>query len=654
MHLCLCKVYSGATSDDRANVTTTIKSRYYAYGLLALLTILPFLPALNCGFVAYDDQVYVYENLQLQRGLTWDNLQWCLSAVVCANWHPLTMLSLLVDYELAGLHAGWYHAVNLLLHTANVLLLFCFLDRTTRRTGLSFWVALLFAIHPLRAESVAWISERKDVLCGLFWMLTLLAYVRYCHGQTVRRYLLVAVGFACALLSKPMAVTLPFALLLVDLWPLQRLTLAPPLTRTSLFRQAWPLVREKLPLFLLAAAMSVATYLIQAGAGAVRDAERIGFASRLLDSIANYGLYIVKTFYPVNLAVFYGLFGEIISKPWIVFILIGLISFTLAAISRAPSQPWLLVGWCWYLGTLVPVIGIVQIGAQSFAERYSYLPSIGLCILTVWGTAALTDHLASRVDQARATALQRLILAAAAASVAILAFQTYLQTNAWQNSVTLFANAVETNPRHAHAFALLGEALVNAGQFAAAKECVEKAVELKPADDSVRMSKAFVHARLDEFQAAVEEYQKACQIAPTNPDALRGLGQCLLKSGQTDEALRTFLRALAITPDSAVCHGNLALIYACHRESRFRNGIRALKHARAACEATANRDARALGALGAAYAECGRFDEALTAATAALPLAAASGQDTLAAKLQEQLAFYQARRPWRQDFAVAK
>ena len=638
-------------------MTSTTQSKLFAWGLLVVLTLLPFLRVLNCGFVAYDDPVYICENTQLQRGLTWENLQWCFSSQVCANWHPLTMLSLLVDYEIAGLHAGWYHAVNLLLHIATASLLFLFLTRSTRRTWLSFWVALLFAIHPLRVESVAWVSERKDVLCGFFWMLTLLSYLSYRQHPNRRRYFLVMTCLLCALLAKPMAVTLPFLLLLVDIWPLQQLTLTPPATMADLMRRAWPLVREKMPLFLLCGVMSVVTYLAQASGGAIRGPDRIDFGHRILDSTANYGFYIVKTLYPVNLSVFYGLLGNMLTLPWIFAIAAALIAVTGLVLHNAPRRPWLPVGWFWYLGTLVPVIGIVQIGAQSFADRYSYLPSIGLFIIAVWGSAEFIDRhrsAAPAVASAAATSMQRLVLGAAAAAVVSLGYLTFFQTCAWQNSIALFANAVETNPRHAFAYSMLGSALAREGQFAAAGQCAEKAIQLAPSSPDGYVCRGIIHECLGEFADATEQYRKALAVEPQDRNALYYMGQSLLKNGQTEEAIQAFLMALAARAHPAACHGNLALVYASHRNSRFRNPDLALKHALAASEITSGRDPRALAALGAAYAENGRFEDAVTAVNRALALIMEPGGNDSTARLQQQLAQYQLRHPWRQDFGPSR
>ena len=638
-------------------MTVAAKPKLVAWGLLVVLTTLPFLPVLNCGFVAYDDPVYVYGNAQLMRGLTWENLHWCLSAVVSANWHPLTMLSLLVDYEIAGLYAGWYHAVNLLLHLGTVSLLFFFLALTTRRIWLSFWVALFFAVHPLRVESVAWVAERKDVLCGFFWMLTLLAYVLYRQRTNRRRYVLVVICLLCALLAKPMAVTLPFVLLLVDIWPLRQLTLNSPFAPVSLFRRGWPLVREKIPLFLLSGTMCLITYHMQNFKGAVRGPDAIGFHHRLLDSTANYGFYIMKTLHPANLSVFYGLFGPVLTLPWFCAIAAALIAVTVLVVRYAPRYPWLPVGWFWYLGTLVPVIGIVQIGSQSFADRYSYLPSVGLFILAVWGSAEFSDRhrpSASTVNSSRVFSVQRLVLGVATISVFVFGYLTFLQTGVWKNSVTLFANAVDVDPRDALSYSRLSVVLATEGQFAAAGQCAEKAIQLGPLQADGYVCRAVVLEHFREFAGAIQDCRKALTVDPQNRFALYTMAMSLLKSGQTEDAVQAFLGALSAGAPPAACHGYLAQIYASHKDLRLRNPQLAMKHALAMCESTAEKDAHALAALAAAYAENGRFEEAVATATRALALATMSGEREFAAKLQEQLAGYRLREPWRQDFRLTK
>ena len=387
---------------------------------LAGLTWLVFSQTLWHDFINYDDPHYVYENTKITGGLSISGIAWAFTHIHALNWHPLTTISHMLDCQLHGLKAGWHHFTNVLLHTLAAMLLFLALQQMTGAVWRSAFVAAVFAIHPLRVESVAWIAERKDVLSGVFFMLTLLAYLYYVRVPRVRGYLVVVFLFACGLMSKPMLVTLPFVLLLLDYWPLDRIK-----------GQLWKRVAEKIPLIALSAVSSVITFLVQKGA--VGQTEELPIFERINNAIVSYVLYIWQMVWPVNLAVFYPHPENRLPLWEIVSCFLLLIFITVTAIALRKQRPYLLVGWLWYLGMLVPVIGLVQVGWQGRADRYTYLPLIGLYIAATW---AVTDLTALYRHQ-RATLSTVAILVIAALSCC-----AWIQTSYWRDSETLFKHAL--------------------------------------------------------------------------------------------------------------------------------------------------------------------------------------------------------------------
>ena len=378
------QVPTAVTSD-----TTRMRPGWIAIVLLAV-TMMAYSAVGSFGFVNFDDPDYVYRNLQVAQGLTWSGVQWAFTTGHASNWHPLTWISHMLDVQVFGLHPGAHHVINLLLHLANTLLLFGVLQRSTGATGRSALVAALFAVHPLHVESVVWIAERKDVLSTLFFMLTLWAYVSYTHSPALRRYLAVFVLLALGLMAKPMLVTLPFVLLLLDLWPLKRVGV-----------DAWDratatrLVVEKIPLFALVAISSIVTFLVQREGGAVINLEGISLALRLSNALLSYIAYIGNMVWPSGLAILYPYPGSI--PMWkSAAALALLLAASAAAIMAVRRRPYVTVGWFWYVGTLVPVIGIVQVGTQAMADRYTYIPLIGLFLLIAWGGYDLPGRESSR------------------------------------------------------------------------------------------------------------------------------------------------------------------------------------------------------------------------------------------------------------------
>src|SRR5262245_32761741 len=379
---------------------------------LACLTWLVFGRTLWHDFINYDDPHYVYENTRITSGLSISGIAWAFTHIHALNWHPLTTISHMLDCQLYGVKAGWHHFTNVFLHTLAAILLFLALQVMTGAVWRSAFVAMVFAIHPLRVESVAWIAERKDVLSGVFFMLTLLAYVNYVRSPRIRRYLMVLFLFGCGLMSKPMLVTLPFVLLLLDYWPLERIK-----------GQWWERIAEKLPSIVLSAASSVITFLIQKSA--VGHTDELPILERINNAVVSYVLYIWQMIWPVNLAVFYPHPENRLPVWEIVCCLVVLICITLTAIALRKQRPYLITGWLWYLGMLVPVIGLVQVGWQGRADRYTYLPQIGLYIAVTWAVA----------DLAALYRYQRATLGVAALLViSALTSCAWVQTSYWRDS----------------------------------------------------------------------------------------------------------------------------------------------------------------------------------------------------------------------------
>jgi len=421
--------------------------------VLALLPLLAYLPTFANGFVNLDDSLYVTGNPWVLKGLAPESLAWALTANVANNWHPLTLLSHLLDVQLFGLHAAGHHGTSLLLHAANGLLLFAVLRRMTGRLWRSWTVAALFAVHPTHVESVAWISERKDVLSALFWILAMAAWTAWARQPAPGRYLVVMILMVLGLAAKPMVVTLPFVLLLLDAWPLERLHLG--------WRR---LILEKLPLLALSAISSLVTLRYQETSMVPLEVLPLSF--RLANAAVAYAAYLGKTLFPWHLAVFYPI--PLAIPVWKTAGAAALlIAITAFAVWRARRSLWLLTGWLWFLGTLVPVIGLVQVGRQAMADRYLYLPSIGLYLAVVWGIAELVKRREVR-------------LAMAAAAILALAAATWTQTRTWQDSVTLYRHALAVTDGNYLAHLGLAKALTARQDWNGAAEQYRAALALRP------------------------------------------------------------------------------------------------------------------------------------------------------------------------------
>jgi protein O-mannosyl-transferase len=527
--------------------------------LLFIVVAGVFMPAATHDFITYDDPVYVTGNAHVTNGLTWDNLKWAFRSTEASNWHPLTWVSHMADCQLYGLHAWGHHLTSVLLHALNALLLFAALRRMTGAVWRSLFVAALFGLHPLHVESVAWISERKDVLSTTFWMLVLWAYARRAEIARSRDpgaaacYVLALLFFALGLMCKPMLVTLPCVLLLLDAWPLLRWKGATTSAR-------WMILAEKIPFVALSAAACAVTLYAQGGGGTVGSMEDFPLPVRIANALISYCRYLGKCFVPVKLGIFYPFFAEQPSlwKPVTAALLLAAITVLAAMLAR--RRPYLLVGWLWYLGTLVPVIGLVQVGGQSMADRYSYIPLIGIFLMVVWvaGDAADRFNLGSRA-----------VGPAAGTILFAVALVTCRQLGFWKDGATLFRHTIAVTKDNWVAHANLYATLSKTSSPEAGAEFQETVRILASFADSYDKKGAALERTPGHTDEALKDYRTAIRIMPDLPIPHDILGMALAKTpGGLPEAIEEFRTAVRLKPDFAGAHYNLGTALAKTPEGR--------------------------------------------------------------------------------------
>jgi protein O-mannosyl-transferase len=717
--------------EPQPSAQDTFKVLGVCCGLL-LMVLLVYGQTYNHEFIVCDDDPYIYGNSHVMGGFYWksyldNSLWWSLTTCTAGNWHPLTWLSHTVDAQLYGVHdmhpdgvhppaecwkgpeAGFHHSTSVLLHAAAAIVLFLALRRMTAAFWCSALVAAMFALHPLRVESVAWAAERKDVLSGLFWMLTLFAYGGYVLRPSIGRYLAVVGVFALGLTAKSMLVTLPCVLLLLDFWPLRRWQPKWPASESDVNGGSpisadakigtvprfapqsigW-LVVEKLPLFALSAAVSVIVAVGQRAMGCMSMTDNVPMDSRIANAAFSAVAYLWKTIWPLNLAIFYphlavmgadatarsamqtrlmwyGIAGALV-----------LAAITLFALWNLRRRPYLAVGWFWYLGVLVPVIGLIQVGAQSMADRYTYLSMIGVTIMVVWGSA----ELAARSDRLRA--------AMSIAAVTLLASWTVLtvfQVATWKDSVSVFQHAVEATDDNYFAHNHLGLAYQNAGRTEDAGQEFKEAVRTAPSYDASNANLGVYYMRIKEFDKAVVYFENAVRVNPYAAFHHANLASIYSQQGKLDEAAAQFRRAIDIEPLSPRYHQTLAGVLLRQRkapaavaelrevlrlspneiiamkdlawclstnpDASVRNGKEALELAQRANKIAKDRDPVVLIVLAAAYAETGRSEEAVDNASKAMKLAAEQGNQGLANFARNTIRLYESGSPFREAPAPA-
>jgi len=498
-------------------------------------------------FVNIDDDLYLTDYPQIQRGLSWENALWAITAMKAAFWHPLTWLSHMLDTQLFGLNPAGHHVTNLLLHIANVLLLFVLLHRMTGALWRSALVAALFALHPLNVESVAWVSQRKTVLSTLFWLLTLLAYVGYVKKPNLQRYLGMMGIFVLGLMAKPMLVILPCVLLLLDYWPLGRLG-----KDGKQFWERLPkLAAEKLPLFAPVAMASVLAIQAQAQMGSISSWQSLPLGTRVANAVLAYGLYLKRMVWPTDLAVFYPHPGSSLGAGPLALAALLLVGLSLGVWWQGRKSPYLVVGWLWYLGTLFPVIGLIQVGGHAMADRYAYVTLMGLFIILVWGAAELAQTL--RLPKAW-------LLGAGLCVVIVLTGAVRLQLSHWRNSFTLFQHALESTRDNHMAHSNLGIAFLDKNDLDEAIGHFYKALEIKPTHAGVHTNLSIAFRRKGMLDKALEHSIRSVQINPALAEAHNNLGISLFQKGRVEEASHEFRQALELKPDYTTCYYNLGLV----------------------------------------------------------------------------------------------
>ena len=677
-------------------------------------TLVAYEPIRHNGFVDYDDVAYITKNPNVTGGITRESVIWAFTNSYMGNWHPLTMLSHMLDCEIFGLNPLWHHFINVLFHILNVLLIFWILTATTDAMWPSAFVAAVFALHPLQVESVAWAAERKTVLSGLFWFLTIAVYIWYTRRGGIGRYILLVMVYALCIMTKPVVVTLPLVLLLLDYWPLERIRIRKTEDRkgqraggASQKVSAGRLIAEKIPLLVLSVILSVTTFAAQQNAGASVPLDTTPLDSRFANMFLSYTKYIGKTIWPSQLVAFYPYpnatfltMAATICVPLFVLILV-------ISIYVGRRRKYAATGWLWYVGTLVPMIGLVQVGSQGIADRYMYIPILGLLIIVAW---AIRDFVFNRPHWKIAVS----VLAAGALLSAVIVTRT--QVRYWQNSMSLFEhalkvtknnpvaekgygialfaegrldeavvhlrNALQTHPGYLTAGNELGKVYLKQGKFNEAVACFDELLKRNKNSAEVYYNLGIALSLQKKYEEAIKHFARVLELDPKYPDIHKIMGITLLAAGKTEEAIVQFneslrmkanqaevyvnlgkansilgkyesaiqnwTRALELKPDSADALNNIAWLLATFGEVSTENANKAIELAQHACELTGYNDPEFLDTLAVTYAAAGRFEEAKATANKALSIAKSSGREDLAGEIQERIRLYEAGQPYRQ------
>jgi len=576
------------------------KRAYLSVIFLILACLIAFGTIAGNDFINLDDPGYIIENNIVQSGLNFQNIKWAFTSVVLANWHPLTMISYMLEWQLFGANPAGYHIVSLMLHIGAVIILFLFLYKSTKHFWPSAFAAALFALHPLRVESVAWVAERKDVLSMFFGMACLWAYSSYCEKRKSSSYLICLILFTLSLLSKPMLVTLPFVMLLLDFWPFHRWQKALQ-EKGSFFQKIQSLIYEKIPFFMITIVSSAITLWAQSKGGAVSSLKNLPFIERLENAFVSYTAYLGKMICPVHLAVFYPFetplpLLEIVSSAMIII----LITFIVLAYTK--KLPFLFVGWCWYIGTLIPVIGLIQVGSQAMADRYTYMPSIGIAIMIAWGIPSFMKRMNIKKE---------ILFLASITLLMIFSFLTWLQCGYWKNNFSLYEHALKStrNNHMAHlslglslsverkfaeaiyhynevlriipddlsTYTFRGIAYSEIGQNLKAIENFDKTVKLRAnyADDF--NNRGIAYFRLKQNDKAIEDFTKAISSKAEYADAFNNRGAALIKLEQPLRAIKDFSKAIQIKPEFAEAYYNRASVY--EKQGQYQNAVNDLNKA---------------------------------------------------------------------------
>ncbi|MDI6743087.1 MAG: tetratricopeptide repeat protein [Smithella sp.] len=511
------------------------------YSFLAVAVIIVYIQVSQFDFINIDDDVYVINNRYIQSGITLEGVQWAFKSAEVNNfWYPLTLLSLMFDHQLHGLKAGGYHVHNLILHLLSTFLLFWLFQRMTGAVWRSAFVAAFFALHPLHVESVAWVTERKDVLSGFFWMLTLCLYVWYTEKPDIKRYLLILGSFVLALMSKPMVVTLPVIMILLDYWPLRRFRL-----QSDKFMVIQ--LREKTPFFILSAILILITLLAQHDP----TEKNYPLIDRLSNAPVSFVTYLVKTFWPHDMAVFYPFPAQI--PVWQVLAALLLIVFiSIVVISMAKQRPYLFTGWLWYVVAVIPVSGIIQSGAQGMADRFTYLPSIGISIMLAWGVPLLCPREATR---------KKIIFPSAAAFLIMMSMLAWKQCGYWENSLSLLRHALQVTENNFIIQNNFGSALFETGEIQEAIAHFNESIRINPEFASAYNNRGIVYAKIGNHQTALEDFNTAIRLNPLDANAYRNRAILYGEKGEDRLAVEDLNKAIEIDPDCVNCYYDRAFFY---------------------------------------------------------------------------------------------
>lgn len=646
--------------------------------MIGLLTLLVYLPATSHQFINFDDGDYVANNHVVQSGLTWAGVKWAFSGAHASNWHPLTWLSHMLDCDLFRLNPAGPHLVNILFHAANAALLFMLLYQLTKVIWPSVFVAALFAWHPLHVESVAWVSERKDVLSTFFTLLSLLSYTRYVRENRRRSFWLCGLFYVLALLSKPMPVTLPLVMLFLDFWPLNRFAPFGLEAREPGLPQVQPasfamLVWEKWPFFLVAAASCVVTYLAQSHA--VSSLAWVPFNLRLENSVAAYATYLGKMVWPLHLAIFY----PFNLRPPIAWSLVEesvilLTGISIIAWMERKGQPWILVGWLWFLVTLVPVIGLVQVGAQSMADRYTYFPLVGIFLAVAFSVQALIE---------RFRFLGKWVLPTAILILGLCVLVTENQLSYWHDSETLFRHSLEVvdsstahcnlaaalkdqkrnseatreyimairiNPEMELAYWNLGQIFAEEGKLELAAVYYREAVNRKPGSPVPYDNLGIILIKLKRPDEALKEFADAANVDTGAAEPHFLTGRLLLQRGKDEDAVNQLRQAAELDPNDPEILIYTASVLAADEDPKVRNALEAIKLAQKAVSVTDNQQPAAFDAMAMSYAEKGDFGAANLFQSQAINLAQAIGQSDDLELMKQRMELYEKHQPWRESF----
>ncbi len=612
-----------------------VKDAVLAAGLAAI-TAIAFAPVVDYPFIRLDDYGYVADNARVQAGPTLDNLAWAWSAFEMANWHPLTWWSHMVDWSIHGDDAGGHHLTNLILHIVNALLLFAVLRRITDTRWCSVWVAALFAVHPLHVETVAWIAERKDVLSTLFGLLALAAYAGWARKGGLPRYVLVLLCFVASLASKPMLVTLPLVFVLLDYGVFDRIP-APyggPAARNATLKALGRSLLEKIPLLVLSIASSVLT--MNAQRGALADVEGLPLAMRTGNAAISYGRYLAKTIWPTDLSIFYTYPGLEGGRGWatwqIALAVSGLVLASCAVLLL--RRRWAVAAWFVYLGTLVPVIGLVQVGRQAMADRYTYVPLIGVFALVAWGAAELRSKLGGgRASRAVLAVVALGIVAASAAGARY-------QLGYWRDSITLFEHGLAISPNALTLHNNLGIERTLQQDWARAEEHFRRSLEIEPNGPEANFNLGRLLAGQGRPADAIDYLARSVEFEPGRSTTRFQLAIALRQTGRAAESIPHFREAARLDPGSIAALNQAAWLLATYVEESLRDPAAALGFAERAAALTNHSDAAALDTLAAALAANGRFDEAVQTAERALGIAEKQGNRPKADALRCRIAGY--------------